>query len=92
MAAIFCVQANGPKVRWLAAAVAALPARFRAPSGPNFRVRTGVYPQRGTRVRVCVCTGVWCVRVCKPRQARPRISRQPICVERAVNVGAQLSS
>ena len=31
---------------------------------------------------------VWCVCVCKPRQARPRISRQPICVERAVNMSA----
>ena len=54
---------------------------------------TGVYPQRGYRgacVRVCI--GVWCVCVCKPRQARPRTSRQPICVERAVSVDAQLSS
>ena len=55
------IGANGPKVRWLAAAVAALPARVRAPSGPNFRVRTGIYPQRGTGVRVYRC--VVCVRV-----------------------------
>ena len=55
------IYANGPKVRWLAAAVAALPAWIRAPSGPNFRVRTGVYPQRG--IGVHVCTGVLCVRV-----------------------------
>ena len=30
--------------------------------------------------------------VCKLRQARPRTSRQPICVERTVSVDAQLSS
>jgi len=36
--------------------------------------------------------GVWCVCVCKSQQTRPRISRQPIYVERAVNVGVQLSS
>ena len=53
--------ANGPNVRWLAPAVAELPARVRAPSGPNFRVSHGVYPQRGTGVRVYRCVVCACV-------------------------------
>ena len=48
------------------------------------------FPQRGTGVRVCVRV-YRCVCV-KPWQACPRTSRQLICVERAVSVGAQLSS
>ena len=59
------------------------------PSLGSLGCGTGDFPQRGTGVRVC--TGVWCVCVCKFGQTRSRIFRQPICVERAVNMGVQLN-
>ena len=53
------VSANGPKVRWLAAAVAALPARVRAPSGRISGCVPGLEGYRGACVQVCgVCACV----------------------------------
>ena len=67
------------------------PARVRFPVWDRSGVAPGIFP-RGVPGCVCACVGigVWCVCMCKPRQARPRTSPQPICVERAVSVGAQL--
>ena len=68
--------ANGPKVRWLAPAVAELPTSVRIPVWAFAGVARG---GRG----VCVCIGGVCV--CKSRQVCFRIFRQP-----TVSVGAQL--
>ena len=65
------------------------PARVRSLSGTCLGVARGNFPRGVLGLLWCECG---CVYVCKPRQARSRTSRQLICVERAVSVGAQLSS
>ena len=69
----------------------ALPTRVRLPSGADAGVAPGFIP-RGVPGCVRACVHVQVCGVCKPRQARPRTSRQSICVERTVNVGVQLNS
>ena len=63
--------------------------RGSTPVGSNPGVARGYFPIGVLGLLWCECG---CVCVCKPRQARPRTSRQLICVERTVSVGAQLSS
>ena len=63
--------------------------RGSTPVGSNPGVARGYFPRGVLGLLWCECG---CVCLCKPWQACPRTSRQPICVERAVSVGVQLSS
>ena len=63
--------------------------RGSTPVGSNPGVARGYFPRGVLGLLWCECG---CVCVCRLRQAGPQTFQQPIYVELAVSVGAQLSS